>query len=263
MDFKFSDLAKPFPPEHVEWKAGATNVDKTKALAMAYIDSRAVMNRLDDVVGPQNWKDDYKAGPDGGVLCGISIRFGDEWITKWDGGENSDFEAVKGGLSDAFKRAAVKWGIGRYLYDVPSQWVECEQRGKTTVLKGKPTLPQWALPQAQPKTQSVQTSQPAVVTEPVTTPQNGNGKAPVEKCKLDQAIASISKKRNTTEEKIRKALAFSMESIDQNAPENLVAAWLDLYAEARKREGDNAMTPQEAGHYADMETMKAIDLGAI
>lgn len=139
-------LAEPFEATDIEWRAGVTNADKTSALALAYISSRAVMERLDRVVGPGGWRDEYKPGPNGGVICGISIRCGEEWVTKWDGAENTDFEAVKGGLSDAFKRAGVKWGIGRYLYALEGVWVKCEQRGKSIVLKETPKLPPWALP---------------------------------------------------------------------------------------------------------------------
>jgi hypothetical protein len=142
----FARLAAPFHPEDLEWRAGATNADKTKALALAYITSRAVMDRLDEVIGPENWHDEYRPGPDGGVICGLSLRIEGEWITKWDGAENTDFEAIKGGLSDAFKRAGYKWGIGRYLYRLESAWVPCEQHGKTVSLKSTPPLPSWALP---------------------------------------------------------------------------------------------------------------------
>jgi hypothetical protein len=130
----FDQLAAPFTLDDIEFRAGATNQEKTQALALAYITSRAVMNRLDEVVGPANWRDEYRPGPDGGVICGLSLRVGGEWITKWDGAENTNFEAIKGGLSDAFKRAAVKWGIGRYLYSTPDFWVPCQVRGKTVVL---------------------------------------------------------------------------------------------------------------------------------
>lgn len=142
----FACLATPFRPEDIEWRAGATNADKTKALALAYITSRAVMDRLDEIVGPENWRDEYQPGPDGGVICGLSLRIHGEWITKWDGAENTDFEAIKGGLSDAFKRAGYKWGIGRYLYRLESSWVACEAHGKNITLKVIPTLPAWALP---------------------------------------------------------------------------------------------------------------------
>lgn len=142
----FNALTAPFHPKDIEWRAGATNADKTKALALAYITSRAVMDRLDEVISPENWRDEYKSGPDGGVTCGLSLRLNGEWITKWDGAENTDFEAIKGGLSDAFKRSGVKWGIGRYLYKLDPTWVPCEVHGKSIVLKTNPSLPDWALP---------------------------------------------------------------------------------------------------------------------
>jgi hypothetical protein len=142
----FTRLAAPFHPDDIEWRAGATNADKSKALALAYITSRAVMDRLDEIIGPENWRDEYAPGPDGGVICGLSLRIQEEWICKWDGAENTDFEPVKGGLSDAFKRAGYKWGIGRYLYKLESVWVPCEMHGKSISLKSTPPLPAWALP---------------------------------------------------------------------------------------------------------------------
>jgi hypothetical protein len=104
------------------------------------------MDRLDDVGGPRNWRGEFATGPNGGTICGISILINGEWVQKWDGADNTDFEGIKGGLSDSFKRAGVKWGIGRYLYRLDTPWVACEQRGKSVVLKEKPVLPQWALP---------------------------------------------------------------------------------------------------------------------
>lgn len=140
------NLASPFPIEDIEFRAGATNKENTTAMALAYITSRAVMDRLDEVCGQHGWRDEYAAGPNGGTICGIAIKVGDEWIAKWDGADNTNFEGVKGGLSDAFKRAAVKWGIGRYLYKIEPQWVACEKRGNSVVLKANPKLPAWALP---------------------------------------------------------------------------------------------------------------------
>jgi hypothetical protein len=125
------DLKRQFEPSDIEFRAGATNKDKTSALALPYITSRAVMDRLDTVVGPENWRDEYRPGPDGGVLCGLSIRIDGEWLTKWDGAENTAYEPVKGGLSDSFKRSAVKWGIGRYLYSLPAVWVKATAYGNT------------------------------------------------------------------------------------------------------------------------------------
>ena len=133
-------LAAPFDSSDVEWKPGATTRDKTKGLAMAYLTSRAVQDRLDAVCGPADWRNEYRPGPDGGVVCGISVyveRDGGsagspppEWVTKWDGADNTDVEAVKGGLSGSMKRAAVMWGIGRSLYGLPAQWVRLDERGR-------------------------------------------------------------------------------------------------------------------------------------
>src|SRR5690554_3820203 len=117
--FQPPDLARlrePFPADDIEWKPGAVTRDRTRGLAMAYITSRAIQDRLDDVCGPANWRNEFRPGPEGGVLCGISINVtGDprspQWVTKWDGAENTEVEAIKGGLSGAMKRAAVQWGV--------------------------------------------------------------------------------------------------------------------------------------------------------
>lgn len=126
----FNALAAPFPPASISWRVGSTNKDKTKGMALAYIDARDVMDRLDAVVGPSAWSNTYDTqGPR--VICTLSIKVGDEWVAKSDGAGDTDVEAEKGALSDAFKRAAVKWGIGRYLYGIASPWVAIEQAGRS------------------------------------------------------------------------------------------------------------------------------------
>lgn len=120
------DLKAPLPRIH--WRAQSVskkNPDAPKAMALAYIDSRDVQDRLDEVCGPENWSDSYTESAKGRVICTISIRCGGEWVSKSDGAGDTAVEGEKGGISDAFKRAAVKWGIGRYLYDMPTPWVEC------------------------------------------------------------------------------------------------------------------------------------------
>lgn len=123
-------LAAPFPKERVSWRAGAMNRAGTKAMALAFIDARDVMNRLDDVFGIGGWQCSYERHGET-TVCNIGVWFKEEgsshfWIWKGDGAGETDFEAQKGALSDAFKRAAVRWGIGRYLYDLPAPWVPCE-----------------------------------------------------------------------------------------------------------------------------------------
>lgn len=126
----FVALAAPFPPERVSWRVGSTTGDKKKGMALAYIDARDVMDRLDSVVGPANWRRVHPHA-NGRTLCSLEIKINGEWVAKEDGAGDTDVEAEKGALSDAFKRAAVNWGIGRYLYDLPSPWVEIEQAGKS------------------------------------------------------------------------------------------------------------------------------------
>lgn len=88
---------------------------------LAYIDARDVMDLLDEVVGPENWQCDYRDVA-GKVYCGIGIRDTDNgWVWKWDVGTETDFESDKGEASDAFKRAAVKWGVGRFLYSLEDE----------------------------------------------------------------------------------------------------------------------------------------------
>lgn len=122
----FKALAEPFPPERIEWRIGSTSKDGTKGMALAYLTARDVMQRLDDVCGPENWQDEF---PHIGTttVCKLSIRVDGEWVSKTDGAGVTDFEAEKGQLSDALKRVAVKWGIGRYLYDMPAPWVAIDQ----------------------------------------------------------------------------------------------------------------------------------------
>ena len=150
MNELFAALSEPFSPEAIDWRVGATNGEKTKGIALAYIQARPVMDRLDEVVGAENWTDTYTPIQDKngtvGFICTLSLKIGSDWIAKTDGADTSDIEAIKGGISDAFKRAAVKWGIGRYLYDLPDIWVPVEARGKSFVLKETPKLPDWATP---------------------------------------------------------------------------------------------------------------------
>lgn len=127
-------LAEPFDPSIVSFRVGPTTQDKTKGMALAYIDARDVMRRLDEVCGSENWQNDYPWSDGRRVVCRLGIKIGDEWVWKTDGAGDTDTEGEKGALSDAFKRSAVHWGIGRYLYDVDAVWVQIEQRGKSYII---------------------------------------------------------------------------------------------------------------------------------
>lgn len=156
------DLAKlqePFPAHDIEWRIGRAgkNDNGIWAKVLAYVTNRAIQDRLDEVCGPGNWRNEYREGPGGGVLCGLSVRVDGEWVTKWDGADNTEIEAVKGGLSGAMKRAAVQWGVGRYLYWLPEGWAHVhpdgvnygrlpQDKGGDSFYWDPPALPVWAEP---------------------------------------------------------------------------------------------------------------------
>lgn len=131
-------LFAEFPMADVHWRAQQVTKDGTKALALAYIDARDVMDRLDNICGSDGWQNRYSHA-DNKVVCEIGIKVDGEWIWKANGAGDTQVEAEKGSLSDAFKRAAVLWGIGRYLYAIPAPWVPC----KCSEYKGKMQWKSW------------------------------------------------------------------------------------------------------------------------
>jgi len=138
----YERLKAPFDPKVIHWRIGATTGAKDKGIALAYLNARDVMKRLDDVLGFENWQCKY---PFSGC-CELSVRVGGEWITKSNVAGETQVEGEKGQASDAFKRAAVLFGIGRYLYYLPNTWHPIKAQGRSYVLSGEPSLPKWALP---------------------------------------------------------------------------------------------------------------------
>ena len=156
-------LAMPFDEADVEWRiarSGKSGGGKIWAMCLAYITNRAILNRLDEVFGLYGWQNEFKSGPQGGVICGIKFRNHEtgEWITRWDGADNTLVEEIKGGLSGAMKRAGSQLGIGRYLYNLTENFAQiADRRSPATPFKAKlkdgtwfwwgpPALPEWALP---------------------------------------------------------------------------------------------------------------------
>ena len=125
-------LSAPFDPARVSWRVGATTQAKDKGMALAYVDSRDVQDRFDQVCG-MNWQCRYSHTA-AKTVCDIGVLFGDTWIWRADGAGDTDVEQEKGALSDAFKRAAVKFGVGRYLYDIESPWVAIVKKGNSYVI---------------------------------------------------------------------------------------------------------------------------------
>jgi hypothetical protein len=94
------------------------------------------------------WQDSYRVLEDGTVVCRLRLRIGEDWITKTDVGGPSEQgdsgDQRKAAFSDALKRAAVKFGIGRYLYRLPTQWVDYD--GHKKQFAQTPKLPPFAIP---------------------------------------------------------------------------------------------------------------------
>ena len=133
-------LAEPFAPEAISWRVGPTNErskgadEPLRGQPLCYIDARTVMDRLDSVCGFDNWQNSYTPGMGTSIVCNIGIRVAGEWVWKADGAGVSDMEPEKGALSDAFKRAGVRWGIGRYLYDIKAPWITLAKKGNSTII---------------------------------------------------------------------------------------------------------------------------------
>lgn len=162
-------LQEPFDLFDIEWRVqhnGETN-GKRWAMVLAYVTNRAIMERLDGVFGVGGWQNEYQPLDDGGFICGIKAKVGDEWVIKYDGANKTDVEPTKGGISSAMKRAGVQWGIGRYLYRLDTTFVTLLTKDEkrdgvdylTALIKEtrdakyptkffyeRPTLPKWALP---------------------------------------------------------------------------------------------------------------------
>lgn len=139
-------LSAPFRADEIKWKPQAAKGER--ALAVTYIDARLVQDRLDAVLGLGGWKDSYVDHPDGTVTCRLECLIDGAWVAREDLGAPSEQpdagDRRKAAYSDALKRAAVKFGVGRYLYRVPNAWVPYDPQARK--LKQTPRLPDFASP---------------------------------------------------------------------------------------------------------------------
>jgi hypothetical protein len=134
-------LAEPFPGDVVKWRAQGKPHKRGSAFyarVVAYVDARIVIDRLNTVMG-LDWQKRTTETPKGRVLCSLGITLPDgREVWRDDGAGDTDIEGEKGAISDALKRAAVQFGIGAYLYALPSPSVEVEvdERGDKVYLRG-------------------------------------------------------------------------------------------------------------------------------
>jgi hypothetical protein len=140
-------LKRPFLESEVKHRKGAGNK------MLAYLTARTNIKRLDEIVGMGNWSDEYDY-IGGRMICKLSLRHpqlaGSEWITKCDGADDSQIEGAKGGISDSFKRACVKFGLGLYLYHpesyvngVPAIWATPEGYDAVMAARYEMSVEQW------------------------------------------------------------------------------------------------------------------------
>lgn len=142
MTTELEKLREPFDASEIKFFATALTKDKSKGKVAPYADARCYMERLDHVLGPEAWSTAYEVLDQTrcAVECRLSIKVGDEWVTKSDVGypneakdaDNGDKEALKAAYSDALKRACVQWGVGRFLYvlKLRQDWLPVDEYGK-------------------------------------------------------------------------------------------------------------------------------------
>jgi len=161
-----SQLREPFDPEDIKWLPKIVSKDGKSAMALAYADPRAYIDRLNKVIGPDGWSKTfpvvreatgfsrYKHGwnaeseiPGQGtlfVVCRVEI-FGlgvQEDVGECDLEDENCFTVAS---AQAFKRACVPFGLGRYLYDLPKNaWCPYDKKKKQFI--SVPSLPDWAVP---------------------------------------------------------------------------------------------------------------------
>jgi len=117
-------LTAPIQPNEIEWRVQSVT-STGKMIVVPYINNRCVMQRFDAAFGPTNWTSEFREIGNG-FICRLTVTVDGETIYREDGASKTNIEPEKGGISDAMKRAAVQFGLGRCLYDYPKVFIECE-----------------------------------------------------------------------------------------------------------------------------------------
>src|SRR3954454_17916968 len=131
----WSALSAPLPPGVISWRQDGRPISRDGrhiARFVAYIEANTVRERLDSVV-PGEWdltlellpalpaSDADEAG------CSFKARLQILGVIREDVGTGRDYKQA---ATDAFKRAAVRFGIAHELYAYEQNWVEMEGDGK-------------------------------------------------------------------------------------------------------------------------------------
>lgn len=238
-DVNYPLLTTTLPLDAIEWRIqtqGLTKAGKPWAMVVPYADARYLMSVLDAACGPENWRDSYEEGPQGGVKCCLSIRTGGDWVTKEDVAENTQVEAIKGGVTDAFKRACVKWNVAnvRSLYGVGECWAEFHAQGRfTTKLEGERR--KWNPPVL---------DLPASAGAPAPAPTPGEIVPTIPASKEQQAMIEKLMASTMINDDERKAITGRMMKDGSKEKAAAILSWLTEAIHVRKLEaGDNDMDP--------------------
>lgn len=224
-------LTAPFSADHVAWRAGQKTGDGKKGQAMPHVDARHVQDRLTEVFGLAGWKTDYveviAEGKLLAVRCILSVFVNDQWVGKSDAApftsgrdHFSNEQALKGVYTEAMKRAAVHWGVARYLYNFKAPWVDLDERGRIVEPQ---FLPQEMLPEgevavaAEPKSPPPEPVPAAVkpVSEPVKPVQSP---ATTTVAQPQTVTASVLAPTPTVKAEVEKPLPTATESVAVSTP---------------------------------------------
>lgn len=121
-------LRRPFTAEAVKYKIQTNpKTEGGAALIVAFIDARLAGERL-NAVCPGEWGMEFLP-VSGGMMCKLTVFGVTRCDVGWSKGTDADMP-LKTLYSDAFKRAAVHFGIGVSLYSLP------QMRLKEPAIKG-------------------------------------------------------------------------------------------------------------------------------
>ncbi len=141
-----AQLSEPFPGDVIQWRAGATSRDRKRAQALPFVDPRLYEDRMNRVC-PGDWQVIFKPWGESRLICELTIHE----VTRASTGEFDDGDRVAQGTAaeaQAFKRACSKFGLGRYLCEIPIQGVDYDEEKRR--LQEQPALPARFLPAAPP-----------------------------------------------------------------------------------------------------------------
>lgn len=242
-------LRKPFHPSNVVFKPGAVKGDR--AMALAYADVRAYMNRLDEVCGA-DWSVAYEPWGNDRLICRLTIG----GIVRCSTGEStneSEKNEIGGTVAEAqaFKRACAMFGLGRYLYTLPTGWADFDPATKRFTEQAKFKLTGILLQHYRRATGNDGTT---------TEPSEQDSPAPTSKAaERTPALSKTGKPLTPQQELWSAGEAVFGEDWDM-ARGWLIAQWTTKITPANTRNSSSDLTSAERLALADYITEKAVKL---